>query len=44
MLWRDLRVNPTARDNGSQQTEPIYLDLIVEGETAGKTGRAEFEF
>lgn len=44
MLWRDLRVNATARDNGSQQTRPIYLDLIVEGETAGKTWACGFEF
>jgi energy-coupling factor transporter ATP-binding protein EcfA2 len=44
LLWHDLRVNVTARDNGSQQTRPIYLDLIVDGETAGKTWTCGFEF
>ena len=44
MLWRDLRVNATARDNGSQQTRPIYLDLIVNGETAGRSWACGFEF
>ncbi len=43
-LWHDLRVNVATRANGSQDTKPVFLDLIVEGETADKRWTCGFEF
>lgn len=43
-LWHLLKVNTIVRDNGSQQTKPIFLDLIVDGETSGKSWTCGFEF
>lgn len=43
-LWHDLKVNSASRDNGTPDTKPIFLDLIVEGETVGKSWRCGFEF
>lgn len=43
-LWHALKVNSVVRENGSQHTRSIYLDLTVEGETAGKTWVCGFEF
>ena len=43
-LWHGLRVNVATRANGSQDTKPVFLDLVVEGETAGKRWTCGFEF
>jgi energy-coupling factor transporter ATP-binding protein EcfA2 len=43
-LWHGLRVNVATRANGSQDTKPVFLDLIVEGETSGKRWTCGFEF
>ena len=43
-LWHALKVNATTRKDGAQQTQQIFLDLIVEGETAGEAWTCGFEF
>lgn len=43
-LWHDLRVNTVSRDNGGQETKPIFLDISVYGETSGKSWQCGFEF
>lgn len=43
-LWHDLKVNTVSRENGSQDTKPVFLDIIVDGENAGKSWRCGFEF
>jgi energy-coupling factor transporter ATP-binding protein EcfA2 len=34
-LWHCLRVNSVSKENGSQNTQNIYIDIVVDGETAG---------
>ena len=36
LLWHDLKVNTVSRENGSQDTQYVFIDVIVDGETAGK--------
>lgn len=43
-LWHGLRVNSSTRENGSLQTQQVFLDLIVDGETAGEAWTCGFEF
>jgi ABC-type cobalamin/Fe3+-siderophores transport system ATPase subunit len=43
-LCHALKVNSVVRENGSQHTRSIYLDLTVEGETAGSAWVCGFEF
>jgi predicted ATPase len=44
MLWHDLKVNAVSRENGSQDTQNIFLNIIVDGETGGKTWECGLEF
>jgi hypothetical protein len=41
LLWRDLHTQESSRDTGTQK---IYVDVIVEGVTAGKSWRCGLEF
>jgi len=43
-LWHDLKVNTVTRDNDSQDTKNIFLDIIVDGETGGKAWVCGLEF
>lgn len=43
-LWRELKVNVVRKTRGSQDTQPIFLDVIVEGETAGEVWQCGLEF
>lgn len=43
-LWRDLKVKYSQKTNGSKDTKDIFLDVIVDGETGGKTWSCGFEF
>lgn len=44
LLWHDLKVNAVIRENGSQDTQFIFLDILVDGETAGKAWTCGLEF
>lgn len=43
-LWHELRVNVSQRTNGSKETTPVFLDVVVNGETAGQAWECGFEF
>jgi energy-coupling factor transporter ATP-binding protein EcfA2 len=43
-LWHALKVTSSTRDNGSLDTKHVLLDLIVEGDSGGKSWRCGFEF
>ncbi len=43
-LWRGLRATLSSRDNGGQATKPVFIDIIVEGETAGAKWECGLEF
>ena len=43
-LWRSQHVLVTHRESGSQTTQPVFLDVIVNGETAGEQWSCGFEF
>lgn len=43
-LWRDLKVKYSQKTNGSKDTKDIFLDVIVDRETGGKTWSCGFEF
>ena len=43
-LWHDLKVTTISRDNGAQNTQHVFLDVIVDGETQGKSWTCGFEF
>lgn len=43
-LWHELRVTTATRENGAQDTKHVFLDVVVDGETAGKAWRCGFEF
>lgn len=43
-LWHALRVTSVSRENGAQDTKHIFLNLLVEGETAGKKWQCGLEF
>jgi energy-coupling factor transporter ATP-binding protein EcfA2 len=44
LLWRDLHVRSTERDNGEQRTTNIRIEIVVEGITAGKIWTCGLEF
>lgn len=44
LLWRGLHVRNVQRINGKQQTQNIRIDVLVEGNTAGKDWRCGLEF
>lgn len=43
-LWHGLKVTTVSRENGSQDTKHVFLELIVEGETHGKRWSCGLEF
>ena len=43
-LWHDLKVNAVSRENGAQDTQFIFLDIVVDGETAGQAWTCGLEF
>jgi len=40
LLWRDLHTRNVQKENGKQQTQNIRIDVLVEGNTVGRTGAA----
>jgi hypothetical protein len=44
LLWRGLHVRNVQRTNGKQQTQNIRIDVLVEGNTAGKDWNCGIEF
>ena len=44
LLWRDLHVRNVIRKDGSQQTFPICVNIIVEGLTSGRAWKCGLEF
>ena len=44
LLWRDLQVRDIQRIDGTQQTQNVRMDIIVEGVTAGKKWECGLEF
>ncbi len=44
LLWRDLRVRNVSRKNGSQETQPICINISVEGLTGGASWTCGLEF
>jgi len=44
MLWYDLKVNAQSRENGGQDTQFVFLDIIVDGETSGQPWSCGLEF
>jgi len=43
-LWKNLRVLDLKRDNGKPHTDPIFLDIVVDGETASEQWSCGLEF
>lgn len=43
-LWHGLKINSSTRDNGTQHTQPVLLEVLVEGETQGQPWRCGLEF
>ena len=43
-LWRGLRVTAAHRENGSQNTQHVFVDIVVDGETGGVSWTCGFEF
>lgn len=43
-LWRNLHVRDVLRLNGKQETHNVRIDVVVDGETAGKRWTAGLEF
>lgn len=44
LLWRDLHTQVSGREAGRQKVEKVFIEIIVEGVTAGKTWRCGLEF
>ena len=44
LLWRDLHVRNVSRKDGSQQTQSVCIDVLVEGVTAGTRWVCGLEF
>ena len=44
LLWRDLQVRDIQRIDGTQQTQNVRIDIILEGVTAGKKWECGLEF
>jgi ABC-type lipoprotein export system ATPase subunit len=44
LLWRDLHVRNINRDNGSQRTQNVRIDIIVQGVTDDKSWECGLEF
>ena len=44
LLWRDLQVRDVQRIDGTQQTQNVRMDIILEGVTAGKKWECGLEF
>lgn len=44
LLWRDLHVRNVQRTNGKQQTQNIWIDVLVEGNTMGRDWTCGLEF
>ena len=44
LLWRDLQVRDIQRIEGTQQTQNVRMDIILEGVTAGKKWECGLEF
>ena len=43
-MWRDQHVMETRRDNGSQSSQHIFLEITADGETVGASWSCGFEF
>jgi len=43
-LWHDLKVTSVRRDDAGQDTQHIFLDVVVEGDTAGVPWACGLEF
>ena len=44
LLWRDLHVRNVFKKDGTQQTQPVCIDIVVEGITAGERWVCGLEF
>ena len=44
LLWRDLRVRDVTKPDGKQRTEPVWIDISVEGVENGKAWTCGLEF
>jgi energy-coupling factor transporter ATP-binding protein EcfA2 len=44
LLWHDLKVNTVSRTGGSQNTQFVFLDIVVDGETLGQSWSCGLEF
>lgn len=44
LLWHGLRVSSLSRENGKQDTQKVFLDIIVDGETDGTSWSCGLEF
>lgn len=43
-LWRNSHINDNLRENGEKATRPVFIDIIVDGETHGKAWTCGLEF
>jgi energy-coupling factor transporter ATP-binding protein EcfA2 len=44
LLWRDLHIRAIKRENGTQETRNIRIDIVVSGVTDGEAWECGFEF
>jgi ABC-type Mn2+/Zn2+ transport system ATPase subunit len=44
LLWNNLKVNVASKSDGSQNTQNIFLNVVVDGETAGQAWTCGLEF
>jgi Fe-S cluster assembly ATPase SufC len=44
LLWRDLHVRDTTRENGKQRTENVRMEIVVHGITDGQEWQCGLEF
>lgn len=43
-LWRGLRILDSERSNGEKSTKPVFIDVVVEGETHGQAWTCGMEY
>lgn len=44
LLWKDLHVRKSLRENGKQRTENVRIEILVQGFSSGKPWECGFEF
>lgn len=44
LLWHDLRVSAVSRENGAPDTQKVFIQIVVEGESNGKAWVCGLEF